>query len=260
MRITDVTAENETMKNEIGKIARPGRQNRRLIILVIVLALVLVLAAAIWLSGIAYAKQMAENDIAELEAENQKLKDEIDYMVHNPVVIDPVTPEIDLKLLESEILSIGELATTEYLFTNAARFSDAKGESGLAIWVTEKAFVVRWDGAVKAGINLELVDIKVNEEDKRIAVFVPQAEVLSYEVFTDTVEVLDEKNNLFNPISIEDKTKFDAATEQEMIQRAIDNCLLEKAQENAERILRELLLTNEAIGNAYEISFTVFAA
>ena len=54
---------------------------------------------------------------------------------------------------------------------------------------------------------------------------------------------------------MDDKIKFDAATEEAMKQRAIENGLLEKAQANAEEILLRLLQANPAIGTEYTIEF-----
>ena len=43
----------------------------------------------------------------------------------NPVV-DPISPTISLDIINAELKEIGELATMEYMYTNAAKFSDAK--------------------------------------------------------------------------------------------------------------------------------------
>ena len=71
----------------------------------------------------------------------------------------------------------------------------------------------------------------------------------------DAVEVLDETNNKFNPITVSDKVNFDAKTEQEMKDRAIENGLLEKAQKSAEKIIRNILISNPAVTEDYSIVF-----
>ena len=67
--------------------------------------------------------------------------------------------------------------------------------------------------------------------------------------------MLDEKDNIFNNITIDDKVKFDAKTENAMKQRAIENGLLEKAQKNAEDILKLLIQADAAVGDNYTIEF-----
>ena len=56
-------------------------------------------------------------------------------------------------------------------------------------------------------------------------------------------------------ITIDDKVKFDAKTENAMKQRAIENGLLEKAQKNAEDILKLLIQADAAVGDNYTIEF-----
>ena len=69
------------------------------------------------------------------------------------------------------------------------------------------------------------------------------------------METLDEKNNVFNPISVDDKMQFDEKTEEEMKHRAIENGLLDMAQKNAEGIIASLLCVNPEITSSYTIEF-----
>lgn len=220
-----------------------------------VLVLVLLTVGAAWLSGRRQAKENAEAEIAELKAMIEEQDEKIQELIETPIVVSPVNPEIKLDIIYSEIKSISELATMEYLFTDAAEFTDSKQIKSWNIPFTEKSFILKWDGVIKAGVKLDLVTIDVNQDEKKITVSVPTAEILSYQIDTDSVEVLDEKDNIFNKISVDDKIKFDAATEEAMKQRAIENGLLEKAQANAEEILLRLLQANPAIGTEYTIDF-----
>ena len=145
----------------------------------------------------------------------------------------------------------------EYLFTDAAKYSESMQYDGWDIPFTEKSFVLKWNGVMKAGVDLKRIRITVDEEAKRITVSVPAAKILSYEVDPDSIEVLDERDNIFNTITIEDKARFDSTTEDAMKKRAIKNGLLDKAQENAEEIIKRLLTTDPAIGSNYEIKFVV---
>lgn len=182
-----------------------------------------------------------------------KQQKQIKDLIENPMVVSPVSPEIVLDTIHSEICEISELATEEYLFTNAAKFTDSKQLFGKwDILGTKKSFILKWDGIIKAGVDLEKVAFDVKKET--IVVTVPKAEILSYE--TGTVEVMDEKNNVFNPITVEDKVDFDAKTEEAMKQRAIENGLLEKAQTGAEDIIKRLITADSEL-DEYTIIFTV---
>lgn len=191
-----------------------------------------------------------------IDNQNQEIADLIARLVEmddDPAIANQVSPQIVYEIMSSEIKGIGELATVEYLFTNAARFSDSKQIRDWNIPFTEKSFIMRWDGVIKAGIRVDEIEITVDEANKKVIVYIPEAEILSYSVDSENVEILDEKNNMFNKITVEDKVKFDAESEEEMKQRAIENGLLEKAQKSAEEIILKLFSANAAISEQYII-------
>ena len=220
----------------------------KLIGISIVIVILVITLGIMWLYGYNYSKNKAANQIEELERRIAELE-------NTPVVVDPVTPEIVQSVLTSQTKEISELTSAEYLFTNAARFTDTKDIAAIFDWMTEKSFVQKWDGAIKAGVDLTDVSVKVNNQV--ITVYLPKAEILSYEVDYDSVEVLDEKNNVFNPISVDDKNNFDKETAEEMKARAIENGLLEKAQKNAENIIKNLLMAAVENIQEYTIEFEI---
>ena len=242
-------------EEKVERYLRKKKLKRILAISALVLALVIIIAA--FIGGRNSVAKSSEEQVAELEKIIEELELKIAEMEDTPIVIDPITPEIVLSDIYTEIREIGELASSEYLFTNAARFTDSKQIKSWNIPFTEKSFVMKWDGAIKAGIDLTAVTVEVKEDQSKIIVTMPKAEILSYEVFSDTAEVLDEKDNLFNSISIDDKVGFDQETEQEMKDRAVANGLLDKAQENAETLIYNLLFANPAIGDLYTIEFVI---
>lgn len=257
METIDTVEENEVLRKELVHMAKRSKFKKKLITIGVVLVLILVALAIVWFAGRNQAKEKAEAEIAELKATLAEQEEQIQELIDTPIVVSQVNPEIQLDIIYSEINEIGELATMEYLFTDAAEFTDSKQIKNWNIPFTEKSFILKWDGVIKAGVKLDLVSIEVNEDEKKIVVSVPAAEILSYQIDSDSVEVLDEQDNIFNNITVDDKIKFDAATEDAMKKRAIENGLLEKAQENAEDILLRLLQANPAIGNIYTIEFVV---
>lgn len=257
METIDTVEENEVLRKELVHMAKRSKFKKKLITIAVVLVLILVALAIVWFAGRNQAKEKAEAEIAELKATLAEQEEQIQELIDTPIVVSQVNPEIQLDIIYSEINEIGELATMEYLFTDAAEFTDSKQIKNWNIPFTEKSFILKWDGVIKAGVKLDLVSIEVNEDEKKIVVSVPAAEILSYQIDSESVEVLDEQDNIFNNITVDDKIKFDAATEEAMKERAIENGLLEKAQENAEDILLRLLQANPAIGNIYTIEFVV---
>lgn len=258
MELMDATAEeNKELQKELVRLAKKSRFKKKLISAAAILLVVLIAITASWLSGRSQAKKNAQEEIAELKAEIVEQKEQIQELKESPMVVSPASPKINLDIIHSEIKSIAELATFEYMFTDAAEFSDSKQIKNWNIPFTEKSFILRWSGEIKAGVDLEQVNIEVDETEKTILVTLPAAKILSYSIDSDSVEVLNEKDNIFNNISVNDKVKFDAKTEDAMKKRAIENGLLEKAQKNAEDILARLVQSDPAVGRNYTIEFVV---
>ena len=240
---------NEEQELQEALVEVRKRKLRKKVILISAIAVVVL---AFFIGIYAYGYNVAQN---KSEAQIAELNQQIDALVNTPVVLEPVTPEIVKNVLSEKTEEISELATAEYIFTNAARFTDTAHIAKVFDWMTKKSFVQKWDGTIKAGV--ELNELQVSVADNVITITMPNAEILSYEVDYNSVEVLDEKNNVFNPISISDKSKFDLETKDAMIERAKGNGLLEKASENAQRTVLELLALSIDNIEDYEVNFVI---
>lgn len=220
---------------------------KRIIILSIALAVVL-LFGVFTLVGYNSAKKAAE-------AELQELREYVDTLENEPYVLNRVTPQIVMDQLAESYAETGKLISAEYLFTNAAKFTDTSNIIEIFDWMTEKSFVQKWDGCIMAGIDLSEVSASVNKDV--ITITVPEAEILSYEVNYDSVEIFNEMNNVFNPISVKDKASFDKKTAEAMKKRAISNGLLDSAQKNAETVIKDLLYNAVPGAANYTFEFVV---
>ena len=245
--MTEMTIKDTDLQEALVQV-RKNKMKKRLIVAGVCALVLLLIFGIMWLYGYNYSKNIMQKEIDTLKAQ-------IEELTNTPVVVDPVTPEIVQSAISSQMSDISELASAEYLFTNAARFTDTKHIIGIFDWITKKSFVQKWDGSIKAGVKLE--DISVHVSGNVITITLPRAEILSYEIDYGSVEVLDEKNNVFNPISVEDKAKFDEETAEEMKARAIANGLLDKAQENAENIIASFLLASVENIQDYTIEFII---
>jgi len=190
-----------------------------------------------------------------ISKKNQKIKD----LENSPLVVNPITTEISLDTIISKMTNIGELTSQEFLYTNAGKFSDPKeiGNIKLPFAFTTKSFVAKWDGSIKAGIDLADVTITTDEAAKKVIVNMPNAKILSHKIDDESFEALDEKNGLFNPIEITDYKEFEVACKAEMEERAIEKGLLEKATTNAQDIIRNLINTDPIASQEYEIVFEI---
>lgn len=251
--------EDKGLQKEIVRVARKQKFKRFLRNTGIILIAIILLISAMYIIISENEKEKNQAKLDEKEAEITRLIDENQRLIDEAIVVNPIAPKIELDIIQSEIDSIGELASIEYLFTDCAVYSDSKHLKKWKIPVTEKSFAVKWDGVIKAGIELEQVSVEAGEDEKSIVIFLPKAKILSYEVNQDTYEVVYEKDNIFNNLTIKDKVGLDKKTEEAMKERAIENGLLEKAQANAEDILFRLVNSLPGVKDNYTIVFTTIS-
>lgn len=215
---------------------------------IIVLLAIGIIIAVIFKQGYNKASEKYENIIKELEEENEQLSEPT-------AKYEIASKEINIDLINSEIQNIGELATIEYLYTDAAKFEDAPTLFGQDIPFTTKSFIVKWDGIIKSGVKVDEIKVELNNNKKEIVVHIPKSEILSHEIDSDSIETLDEKNGFFNPIKIDDVRELDAIGKEAMEKRAVENGILEKAFENAKEFIYKLVNTDLVKEQEYNIIF-----
>lgn len=220
---------------------------------VVIVFLIAAIALAAVAGGIYYKGYSAQKE--KYEAEIAELTKKIDELV------DPIAPYISedktvsLAIIESQINEIGELATMEYIYTDAGKFEDPHKLFGLKIPFTEKSFIAKWDGVIKAGIKVDKIDISLDNDHKLITISIPPAEILSHDIDEKNIQTLDQTDGLFNPVKIEDVREFDAINRESMEKRAVENGLLEKAFDRAKNMITEVLKANPIIAEEYKIDF-----
>ena len=205
---------------------------------------------AVFFKGRSSVTEKYENTIKKLEAEVDRLSEPV-------AVYEEASKEVTVSLIESEIKDIGELVTIEYLYTDAGKFEDPKKVFDINIPFTTKSFIAKWDGIIKAGVAIDQIIVGINDVNKEIVIHMPKAEILSHEIDNDSIETLDEKDGLFNPVKVEDVREFDAVSKDSIEQRAIENGILDKAFENAKDIIEKFVNNDIVQENGYTIKFEV---
>ena len=189
---------------------KPRRMGLKMKILLILLTLLLICGAvlAAFLCGLRQASQAAE-------------------------------PQITGDLLASRLRSVQELVTVSYYYTNMGRFENQVDFYGWKVPFTTKSFIVSYDGVIKAGVDLELLQVSIGGGE--VTVTLPESRIISHEIPEDSLEVFDESDNLFNHITIEDYTAFTRDQKSAMEQRAVDGGLLDRANQEARTAVDSLL-------------------
>ena len=188
--------------------------------LVIIAMLVIVGAAAFW-----YGRTKAENETV-IREEN---------------LITETETTISGEIIRAGLADIGELATEEYYFTEVEAFDSSKKLMDFDIPFTTSKVVYSYDGVIKAGIDFGAIDVRKDDQTKTITVKLPKSTILSSEIDENSFQVYDEKQSIFNPVSIRNfnDTLADLKTRAE--REAISKKVLEKADANAAVILKNFL-------------------
>ncbi len=207
--------------------------------------LLLVVGLAGWSSLSARTRQK------ELEAELQLQRETIEALraqagqEEDEGLIHEALPVITDSLISEQLNALRELVTTEYLYTNSGKYENQNQITiigkDINIPFTGKRFIVAYDGRIKAGVDIGQAQIDIDEDARAITITLPKSEIISHETFEDTLVVLDETNNVFNPISIENYNEFVSEQKDSMEKKAIERGLLTNADAEAKLMVQSFL-------------------
>lgn len=154
-------------------------------------------------------------------------------------------------LLSQQIQSISELASVEYNYTNMGKYENQATFYGWKVPFTTKSFILSYDGKIKAGIDMSLVEVHMS--GKNINISIPEAKILSHEIDEKSIEVFDETKNIFNQISITDYNQFAIDQKESMENKAKEKGLLEEAQNKAQETIKTFVESMYSSDDEYKI-------
>ncbi len=173
---------------------------------------------------------------------------------------DAVTVTTNVELTFDDI---AELATEEYHITNIGQYtSDYLKAFGLNIPFTQKSFMLKYKAVVKAGIkDISKINYYRKDEAQKYVITCPEVTVFEEPaIYQDSIEVYDEKDGLFNKVSISDMADFEVGEEEKVREIAIDDGLIQKAEARVKNLLIEhakaLLSQTEYKDYSVEVIFT----
>lgn len=166
------------------------------------------------------------------------------------LIVDTTT-QLTGETIRDGLCDIGELATEEYFFTRVETYDSSKNISGFKVPFTTSRFVYSYDGVVKAGIDFTSIEVEKDDLKKTITVTLPASEILDCSIDPETFELYDEKNSVFNPVSI---TDYNDSLE-EMAEAAREDALakgvLERADSNAQILIKNLIMSSYDVSDYY---------
>lgn len=161
-------------------------------------------------------------------------------------------PVLSSITVENQLQQISQLATIRYSYTNMGQFENSNEFYGIKLPFTTKRFIVAYDGTITAGVDLS--QAKVTITDQKVTIALPAPQILSHEVDPNSLEVFDETTSIFNPITIEDYTGFQADQQGVMEEKAIQGGLLTQAKDQAEAAIGGLITPLLQEGQTLEIT------
>lgn len=157
--------------------------------------------------------------------------------------------------IKNQLTEINELALYSYDYSKVGKFSNKLSFNGWKIPLTQKTFIITYDGSIKAGIDLKQAKISIDNEQLNITL--PAAKILSHEIDENSIEVYDESSNIFNQISINDYKSFATKEKKKNEKEAISNGILEKSKTKAEQTLTTYLQAIPEIKDYYKLNITI---
>ncbi len=163
--------------------------------------------------------------------------------------------------ITSGIREMGELNTAEYYFSRTESVENSKeldlSKFGIdfktKIPLTTNSFTYSYDGQIKAGIDFSKVEVEVDHETRTITVKLPETAITSSEIDPDSYKLYSVTNNILNPISPDDFALSLSDLIHQEEERAIEKGLLQKAQKNAEVLIRNFV---KSYAEGYKITIT----
>ena len=157
--------------------------------------------------------------------------------------------------IKNQLTEINELALYSYDYSKVGKFSNKLSFNGWKIPLTQKSFIITYDGTIKAGI--ELNKAKINIDADQLNISLPAAKILSHEIDENSIEVYDESSNIFNQISINDYKSFATKEKKKNEKEAISNGILEKSKTQAVKTLTTYLQAIPEIKDHYKLNITI---
>lgn len=152
-----------------------------------------------------------------------------------------VEREITAEILQDGVREVGMLITEEYYFTEVVSYSSIKQLFGIDLGITESSYMATYDGVVTAGVDLTEATVEKDEETHRVIVTLPHAVIANIDIDPESFVLHAEKAGLGNHISAEDFNSSLIELENTAREKALARGLLDRADENAHALVRNLI-------------------
>lgn len=160
------------------------------------------------------------------------------FQWYNPKDV-PKAPAFDASLIMTRIVDRNEMVAASQDYTIVEKAGDRnKLFDFIEIPFTQNSFWYRYSGTIEATVDLSTAQWDA-KGDTAITVVLPEPAIQNVPNMTVS-GVLEERNNILNPIHVEDVDAFQRDCIAKSDQQAKESGLLERAKENAQANLQDM--------------------
>lgn len=156
--------------------------------------------------------------------------------------LDPAEPEEAdaVAVVFERVVDEGELVTASQRYVDVEKVTDAKSFYDLFdIPFTENSYWYRYAGTIKAAVDLGTAEL-VSYDGDTITLRLGMPYISSNTPDMDDSGVLEENNNILNPIQLKSHDNYEKTVKERVENAALGGDLIETAQHNAEAELAQL--------------------
>ncbi len=145
----------------------------------------------------------------------------------------------DSSSILNRVVPIQELALVKYNYSGVIGYKDFIKVLKINIPLTEKSFLLKYNGYIKAGVDFKNMKVEVIGKDVHISL--PRPKILDTLIDEKSIKVYNESMNAFNPLTIADYNKAIMKEKDNMIGDAIRQGILKDATTQAELVLTSIM-------------------
>lgn len=215
--IEEVDETNESTikpENQDGAVQKPPSFKRILIYLLLIILIGTGLYAYIKINVLEDQLQTALQEKAEVQVTSIRIRD--------------------------RLLEIGELATAIYEYENTREITNARSVFGWEIPGTKNEVNLYYKGELKMGYDVAAILTEIDRDEKVISVYLPEPKVLENNILLSDLRLYG-KNNILNPIDIEDITTYFEGFQEEALEGADYYGIRNKAENRMELLIKNFL-------------------
>ncbi len=211
--------------------ALPGKQSGSVLKKVLMILAILILASILF--GIVSC-------VAVPLMVQQGVQKQLDSIVTKQATL---TSETLMSALESS----SELVTSKMTMMGCVEYND----EGVPV-LTKGDFVMIYKATVKAGVNVKEIKTAIDNSERVVYIYVPDAEILDVKVIPDSVKYYDKSFVLFNGDPMEDSLRAQQQAEDDAKKEALGTGILEAADKQSETLVKGIL---QGVTEGYEMKF-----